>query len=153
MELRSHIDWNELFPHFKKELRETLMLEAVTILSGRRPSTTTAAAAPKPVKHRIVRAAKPTTRYKRRWSIDGTGGRLAHAGRVYRIVLDPSLNYPSPLRPNSKLATLWNVLSKHKTETVTYEGMVDLCDQIDLGVHATIANMWSMGLLEVVIGE
>jgi|SRR5882672_9013756 len=143
--VKSHIDWNEMFPRLKKELRDTLLLEAVTLISVSR--------------HRANGEHKPARVIKRRgqkrpmkdrhWRESGDGGKLCREDRVYKVMADASPN-PNIGGHNSKLAKVWAVLTKHGTGTVTYEALSDLVEQVGLQPPATSAQLWGARRIEVV---
>ena len=110
--MKSHIDWNELFPRFKKELKDTLLLEAVTLLSTSRQRNghdkPEEAVVVKRGRRRLKRGQKSYAQRLRHWGKDGNGGKLSKAGRRYKIVRDSPM---APKRSSSKIGKIWAVLT------------------------------------------
>ncbi len=149
--MKSHIDWNELFPRFKKELKDTLLLEAVTLLSTSRQRNghdkPEEAVVVKRGRRRLKRGQKSYAQRLRHWGKDGNGGKLSKAGRRYKIVRDSPM---APKRSSSKIGKIWAVLTKHNQDSVGYESLIDMAEQMELEPHATVANLWSHYCLEVI---
>lgn len=152
MQLKSNIDWNEMFPHFKKELRDTLLLEAVTILSSRRVTNGHDKPARIVQRKALVEATTEkkqshTNQYSRYWRKHGPGGKLARAGRSYSI----NRNAKSPpIKKGTKLIKIWNVLLRNGADSFTFEAFIDLCNNAGLDGNATLSQLWSKGCIEVV---
>ena len=153
--MKSVIDWNEIVPMLKKELRDTLMLEAVLILSdrpGRRGRTLSQQVR---VKHQPrtpgARSTKMNPRPSARaangdrsWYSQGDGGYLSAPGRRYRINKSAA-NAPQ----RGKIGGVWKKLIESKNDSITYEGMAAICKGQGAMLSATIAQLWERNHIEV----
>jgi len=141
--IRSHIDWNELFPLLPRTLKDSMLLEAVQILStgatrrrrGRRPPG---------VDGNVANAVLPQT--LRTWAEKGDGKALAKAGRHYRIV--------SSKPPISKggVKDIWDTLLDHKGDFVAYETILKMVKSDKTAANNNISYLWRTGRLEVAQG-
>jgi hypothetical protein len=140
--MKSTIDWNEIVPMLPKALRETLMLEAVSILSDSpRPRTRTPGVHP-------PRKGKISLRYWRD-TPEGQASALAAQGRHYRI--NKSANGVG--RQDSKLGRVWKLLVSSKNDHITYEGLASIAKGQKAQTAATISQLWSYGLIDVMVPE
>ena len=143
MKLRSTIDWNEIVPLLKKELRDTLMLEAVLMLSetprarqfnGRRTHGRSTLAHPQ----------APRVNGDRSWYETGDGETLSAPGRRYRV------NKDAPRPPyRGKLGAIWKALVASKNDVIAYDGIAAICKGQKAAVSATIAQLWERHFIEV----
>jgi len=134
-QLKSMIDWNEIVPLLRKDLQETLMLEAVMILSA--PRRRPAAEAPR----------KPAVNGFRYWREKGDGGTLADGSRVYLINREAKLQ----LRTDSMAGKVWKNVREMKGETISYAGMATLCKAMgQTGRQGYfIGYLWGRGLIDI----
>jgi hypothetical protein len=136
--MRSKIDWNEIVPLLKKELREQLLAEALVLLSvtggpkgnGSRPRSRLAAA--------------PDTKLARQWLRDGDGQMLSAPGRRYRLIKDHK-------RPpaNGVIGRVWRRVLESKTDAITYEVLASICKSEKITPSTMICTMWERGFIEV----
>ena len=147
--MRSTIDWNEIVPLLKQGLRDTLYMEAITLLSNEAPKMM-----PYRREGRVRGVRIPGNTLKkglRIWGANGDGQRLCHATRVFRIVKD------SKYAPRDGHAgQVWKKLTESKNETISYPGIASICKGV--GVEkakwsAVAGAFWARGLLEVVPGK
>lgn len=136
-QLKSHIDWNELFPLMSKELRETMVLEAITILGGfkRRNSQ----------ENTFTRSHKePVHGGYREWNAGPYAGtKLVAPGRKYII------NREAKGFKFGRIGNLWRTLVDSKHDTVSYEDIYKLLDNDTHAVSRDIWTMWSRGAIDV----
>ena len=137
--MKSQIDWNEIIPLLRKDLRETLMLEAVILLTANRESEAGSGSAPA-----RRRGNGKSLRY---WGVRGDGAHLAHISRIYIIH-----KQKNGLRTDSLMGKLWTKLIESKADTITYPGIASLCKGI-AGLEgkqsAAVSYLWSHHLIEV----
>lgn len=147
MAMKSVIDWNEIVPMLKKELRDSLMLEAVLLLTdrpgnrGRAPLTAPRRVGPRSTKMN-PQAAKRNG--DRSWYAQGDGQFLSAPGRRYRV----NKSHPSP-PSRGKIGAVWKKLVESKNDTITYEGMAAICKGQDAKLSATVAQLWERNHIEV----
>jgi len=128
MHIQSHIDWNELFPLLPKPLRDSMLLEAVTLLS---------------TPHRSRNGAAVESSTSKRHGIRWTGtGRLACAGRKYNINRTAFQG-----RGFGALGKLRKQLIESKGDTITYEGIVSLQKGNEFQAQRSIFALWKQGTL------
>ena len=133
--MRSNIDWNEIVPRLKKPLRDTLMLEAVLMLTDgakdREPK-------------RDIRISGPVRRGERSWLQDGDGKQLNMAGRYYRI------NRKAAAQPTrGKIGEVWKKVMECKNDFISYEGLATICTGQKAAVSATICQLWARRHIDV----
>jgi hypothetical protein len=149
--LRSTIDWNELVPRLPKGLRDTLFLEAVTMLSGEAPETA-------PIQDLTTRG-KPRQRARRipdntllrglrTWSHDGPGnGHLTHPGRVFKIIRTVKG------QPRFGLTgAVWAKIVAVKGDLISYPGLTKLCKEAGVKSNkysAVVGGLWARRFLEI----
>jgi hypothetical protein len=138
MAIRSTIDWNEIVPLLPKPKRDDLYLEAVMILSG---SDHTKRRKPRQA---LVAAAKHTPLL---WRDMGMSGKLAQAGRVYRVT-------PGDRRTlGGAVGTVWKKFTADlKGDTFTYDLFRRFCVDIKVGPKASnlLGYLWSHGYMILV---
>lgn len=142
--MRSTIDWNEIVPRLTKGIRDTLFLEAITMLSAECPQTEPIAR----VRAKRIPGNLSVRRPEMRtWGHNGSGGRLCYPGRVFKI-LRGRPNPPS----NGLIGGVWKKLLECKTDTITYEGIASICKGVgvDKGKYsAIVGGLWSRGFIDV----
>jgi hypothetical protein len=122
-----------------KPLRDTLLLEAVSILSEEpRPRT------------RRPHTVNNTTQM-RFWNDtpEGHNAMLAAAGRHYRINKDK----PSTFRGGGGIGKVWKLLIECKNDHITYEGLTSIAKGQKLAPAATVSALWSKGMIDVIESE
>lgn len=138
---KSYIDWNELFPLLPKTVRDSMLLEAVQIIStgkSRRRS------APRRPQEEANGAEAVLPASLRTWASAGDGHALAAEGRVYRII------YSRPPIHKGDVKELWDKLSSMTAQTVTFEHILRLNSKAERHVTVSHVNyLWRTGRLEV----
>jgi hypothetical protein len=152
-EFKSHIDWNELFPHLPKKLRDAMLLEAIALMGGmkrphqpimRRISSPRVKVAP--VAESATAPVREKTQYQnglRTWATNGDGKQLAIPGRVYRII-------PGAL-PFTKgpVAEFWARLAESKRSEISYEAIRAAVGNDREVASSYINQMFRTGRIEV----
>lgn len=136
--MNSIIDWNELVPRLPKQIRDTLYLEAVALLSEQDEG--------EPVRRRKKK--KSTATKMRDWATDGDGQRLSAPGRKYRI----NKGSPVGLHPNSEIGKLWKYVLESKGDSITYEGLASIAQGYpDLrGAADVVYYLWARRLIDII---
>lgn len=135
--MKSVIDWNEIVPLLKKDLRETLMLEAVMLLSVTGASKGNGRA-------RSRMAAATETKLDRQWLREGDGQKLSAPGRRYRV-------NKAALRQPQKGTTgaVWRKLVESKNDVIAYEGVASICKGHKVVTSTMICALWERGFIDV----
>lgn len=137
--MNSIIDWNELVPRLPKQIRDTLYLEAVSLLSEQDGDD------PKPKRKKK----KTSTAIKMRdWKSDGDGQKLAAPGRKYRINKGTAVN----INPTSEIGKLWKYVLESKGDSISFEGLASIAAGYpDLRSEAdVIYYLWARRLIDVI---
>lgn len=140
MSIRSHIDWNELFPMLPKQLRDTMLLEAVTVLSK---------AGQPPRRNRALpggitdepNASLPNS--LRTWARDGDGKRLAGPWRHYRIIVSRTQI------TKGEIKGIWEAILATGKDFIAYEGILKICKQDKILTTNSINYLYRTYRLEV----
>ena len=143
--MKSFIDWNEVFDELPKALRETLMLEAVQVLSQGKKGKTRRG--PRLV---VEKGSPPAVLPEslRTWSRDGTDrAPLAAPERHYRV------NSTKSDITKGDVKLIWEQICKHKGDFIAYETILKMCggDRAKAGVH--INYLWRTQRLDVQVKE
>lgn len=138
--MKSVIDWNEIVPMLPKSMRDSLMLEAVLLLSSVRGKGNGSDKRP-----RAARALPPAeSRLKRQWLNEGDGQVLSAPGRRYRV------NKTAKRAPKrGKIGAVWAKLLASKNDAITYEGLASICKGEKVAASAVICALWEAGHIEV----
>jgi hypothetical protein len=139
--VKSVIDWNEIVPRLKKDLRDTLMLEAVMLLTAQGASKANGLG-----RSRTRLAAAPDSKLDRQWLREGDGQKLSAPGRVYRV------NKKAERQPsNGKVGAVWKHLCSSQRDTISYEGIASICHGVDKHMAAStmICALWERGFIDV----
>lgn len=115
--MESHINFNELFPHFSRDLQNLIMEEVMRLLVKQARSNGTLRPAKAP-------ARKTPVNGFRYWGEEGDGGTLAAVHRVYLI--NKALG-TEKLRHDSGVGQVWTKLLESKNSTISYSGIASLC--------------------------
>lgn len=144
--MRSTIDWNEIVPKLPKAMRDTLFLEAVTILSAAAPRSVPMSPATEMRAPRAPRI-QGNSRKKgnRAWLVDGDGKTLGAPGRRYRI------NKTAATPPSrGKIGAVWAKLIESKNDSITYEGIASICKGQDVSaVSSMICQLWERRFIDI----
>lgn len=141
--MRSTIDWNEIIPLLPKGMRDSLFLEAVTLLAAKAPNMLPIdrVRAPRRAGNSIL------LRGARTWGASGDGYWLAAAGRHYQI------NKGAPHPPSrGVIGAVWKRLTESKNETIAYEGLMSVCKGAGVTKgkeSAFICALWERRFIEV----
>lgn len=143
--MKSTIDWNEIFPLLKKPLRDTLLLEAVEILSRQpRPE-----AEPPRRGNRTPGGTAGGDGIRalglRSWRIDGPGGTLAAEGQWYRI----NRKVEGPRR--GKIGRVWKLLKESQNDTISYSGLLSIIKGQEGQGSSVVAQLWENRCIDVVV--
>jgi hypothetical protein len=147
MSIKSHIDWNELFPLLPRATRDTLLLEAVTLLSADPTKRRKSRQAPlgEDIGPDTILSSKNAQLPKtlRTWAEKGDNRPLAAPGRHYRIVSS------KPPITKGEVKAIWEGLLERKTDYVAYETVLKTLkgDRVKTSNH--INYLWRTGRLEV----
>lgn len=124
--MKSKIDWNEIIPKLKKEMRDSLYLEAVAILSDEEP-----------IEKKISE--------DRVWEKEGDGQYLAKPGRKYHIWKSVARQ----IRPSSKVNKFWEKLKELNKEIISYEVMDSIANGMDTNVSQMIVYLWARKFIDI----
>ena len=145
--IKSHIDWNELFPLLPKAIRDSLLLEAVTLLSA---STRKTRRTRRPlVGDNGSLNPQPNVQLPdslRIWEESGDGHTLAAKGRHYRIISS------KPPITKGEVKVFWEKLLDHKGDFVAYETILKMCGNHKKLAVNCVNYLWRTGRLEVAQG-
>ena len=141
--IKSHIDWNELFPLLPRTLKDSMLLEAVQILSAG-ATKRRSRRAPPGVDGNVANAILPKT--LRAWAEKGDGKGLAKEGRHYRIVSS------KPPITKGGVKDIWDKLLDHKGDFVAYETILKMVKGNKVDAVNNISYLWRTGRLEVAQG-
>jgi hypothetical protein len=142
--IRSHIDWNELFPLLPRTLKDSMLLEAVQILSAGATRRRRSRRAPPGVDGNVANAVLPQT--LRTWAEKGDGKVLAKAGRHYRIVSS------KPPISKGEVKNTWDKLLEHKGDFVAYKTVLKMVKGDKVAASNNINYLWRTGRLEIAQG-
>ena len=147
--MKSVIDWNEIVPKLNKGLRDSLMLEAVVMLSEQGYRNTPSMPRGNG-QYRVKRAPRervastPGRGINRQWLVQGDGQMLSAPGRHYRVLKDAK-NPPS----RGKIGGVWAKLIESKNSIIAYEGLCAICKGQKATPSATIAQLWERGFIDL----
>lgn len=136
MAIKSHIDWNELFPLLPKAMRETVMLEAVTILAS-------GEAKPRRARRSSQTENQTLPSTIRNWTQLGDGKALVIPGRHFLIV-----SSKPPVRFGD-VKKLWEKLLEHPTDRIAVETLMKLDGKDTNKAKRNIEYLWRTSRIEL----
>jgi hypothetical protein len=142
--IKSHIDWNELFPLLPRTLKDSMLLEAVQILSAGATRKRRSRRPPAGVDGNVANVLLPKT--LRNWEEQGDRKVLAKPGRHYRIVSS------KPPITKGAVKDIWDKLLEHKGDFVAYETILKTVKNDKTVATNNINYLWRTGRLEIAQG-
>ena len=133
MVLKSHIDWNEIFPLFTERLRQDMFAEAMILMSDSVNPTTAS-----------TRKYTAAARGLRVWSEHTDGHALFGDNRIYKIL------GTSKLPTHGKLRKVWDEVLATKKSTLSALELGSIIKKQAAQPASTVNQLWARRNIEVV---